>query len=337
MVTQPLSDELHQYVSETKSEVMKNLSLLLVLLCISFVSCNKESNTPVPLVIEGITFENYPKLDGSTSVNPLLTIIACKLLNVPYSWQPNLENTYYIQPDYEKAFAVSPNFYDIAGYMTTGTHSSYLNLIDGKADLILVARTASEDEKTHANELGVNLIETPIALDAFVFITNKNNSVKNLTIKQIQDIYMGNITNWKALGGKDAKINPYIRNDNSGSHELMKELVMEDLEMPDWSEFGIGGMRPVFYILDNDVDGICYAVYYYKEQMVRDEMVRSFSINGVYPDSKSLRNNKYPLTTYVFAVIRSDLDKNNMAYKLYELLQTEAGKSTIEESGYIPN
>ena len=315
---------------------MKNLnSLLLALLCVVLLSCEKEPNA-TPFVLEGITFEDYPKLDGSTSTNPLLSIIACKLLGVPYSWMQNIENTYYIYPDPDKAYAVSPNFYDIVYYMTTGTHGSYMNLIEKKADLILVARTTSEDEKAHADELGVNLIETPIALDAFVFVTNKDNPVKNLTIKQIQDIYMGNITNWKDVGGRDAKINPYIRNDNSGSHELMKELVMENLEMPDWAEFGIGGMRPVFYTLDNDVNGICYAVYYYKEKMVRDEMVKSFSIDGVYPDSRSLKNGKYPLTTDVYAVIRSDLDKNSMAYKLYEMLQSEAGKAVISESGYIP-
>ena len=314
---------------------MKNLnSLLLVLLCVVFVSCKDESNPP-PFILEGITFEDYPKLDGSTSTNPLQTLIACKLLNVRYSWNLDMNGTYNIWPDWEYAHTISEDFYNLL--ISNGTHGSYMNLIDKEADLILVARSASEDEKTHANELGVNLIEIPIALDAFVFVTNKDNPVKNLTIKQIQDIYMGNITNWKEVGGRDAKINPYIRNDNSGSHELMKELVMEDLEMPDWSEFGIGGMRPVFYTLDNDVNGICYAVYYYKEQMVRDAMVKSISVNGVYPDSRSLRSLKYPLTTDVYAVIRSDLDRNSMAYKLYELLQSEAGKALISESGYIPN
>ena len=187
---------------------MKN-RILFLLATLCFISCKDESYNP-PLALEGITFENYPKLDGSTSTNPLLAIIACKLLKVPYRWMQDIENTYYVQPDHEKALAVSPNFYDIAYYMTTGTHNSYLNLIDKKTDLILVARTTSEDEKAHANEFGVNLIETPIALDAFVFVMNKNNPVKDLTIKQIQDIYLGNITNWKEVGGKNAKINPYI-------------------------------------------------------------------------------------------------------------------------------
>ena len=35
-------------------------------------------------------------------------------------------------------------------------------------------------------------------------------------------------------------------------------------------------------------------------------------------------------------MIRSDLDKSSMAYKLYELLQTEEAKQVITESGYVP-
>jgi phosphate transport system substrate-binding protein len=39
----------------------------------------------------------------------------------------------------------------------------------------------------------------------------------------------------------------------------------------------------------------------------------------------------------VYVSIRSDLDRNTMAYKMYEWLQTQAGKEVIAESGYVPN
>ena len=46
-------------------------------------SCDKEDFTG----IESISFENYPKVDGSTSVRALNVMVACKLLGVRYSWQ----------------------------------------------------------------------------------------------------------------------------------------------------------------------------------------------------------------------------------------------------------
>ena len=198
---------------------MKNLRLLsIALLIIALFACKEETND-APFVIEGITTDTYPKVDGSTSTDPLQKIIACKLLGCNYYWRQELASngTWAIQPDYEDI----PYSFFADRIKTSQTHNSFINLIDKNADLILSARKMSEDEKAYAANAGVTLIETPIALDAFIFIANPGNPVKALTTKQIQDIYMGNITNWKEVGGSDAKINPYVRNANSGSQELM--------------------------------------------------------------------------------------------------------------------
>jgi phosphate transport system substrate-binding protein len=56
------------------------------------------------------------------------------------------------------------------------------------------ARKMSPDEETYAGNAGVQLVETPIALDSFIFIVNPGNPIKSLSTKQIQDIYTGKIT-----------------------------------------------------------------------------------------------------------------------------------------------
>jgi len=309
--------------------------LSFVLLCVVLLACQKDT-IEIPFVIEGISTETYPKVDGSTSTEPLQTLIACKLLGCSYNWRQRLEldGTWTIQPNYEDI----PYSFFGERIKTSQTHNSFINLIDKKADFILSARKMSDDEKTYATNAGITLIETPVALDAFVFIANPDNTVKSLTTKQVQDIYLGNITNWKEVGGRDTKINPYVRNANSGSQELMESLVMKGLDMPDWPEEVLSSMMLAFTMIRSNVNGLCYTVYYYKEQIVRDdEFVKSIAVNGVYPDKKTIKDKSYPYVAEVYAVIRSDLDKASMAYKLYELLQTEEGKNAIAESGYIPN
>ena len=64
--------------------------------------------------------------------------------------------------------------------------------------------------------------------------------------------------------------------------------------------------------------------------------IKSLAINGIYPDWGTISNKSYPYVAEVYAVIRSDLNESSMAYKLYEWLQTEAGKDTIYDSGYPP-
>jgi len=288
--------------------------------------------------IAGLTIDNYPSVDGSTSTEPLNILIACKLLDIIYRWEsPPLLGDF--------SWGVQPYFKDNSSekfrekVKSSQTHESFINLIDKKADLILSARTMSSDEKEYAHTTGVSLIETPIALDAFIFIVHPDNPIKTLTEKQIQDIYMGKITNWKEVGGNDAKISPYVRNANSGSQELMELLVMKDLNITEFPisyyELVASSMSGAFDAVVQDSNAICYTIFYYKEYILRGTTVKSIAVNGVYPDKSTISNNSYPYVAEVYATIRSDLDKSSMAYKVYELLQTEEGKRVINESGYL--
>jgi len=309
----------------------------ILLLSFILISCDKDDDnaTYSEFAIKGITLENYPIVDCSTSAEPLQTLIACKLLNYNYEWRRKMEwdGTYTISPtDYKDIY--DPDKFR-GCLKSSGTHDAFINLIDKKADLILVARKISADELEYANKHGVKLIETPIALDAFIFITNLQNPVGSLTTKQIQDIYTGNVTNWSQVGGNEQKIDPYVRNANSGSQELMESLVMNGLDFAEWPEELTGMMGP-FYALRNNTNGICYTVYYYKEQIVKDKIVKHIAVDGIYPDKNTITNRQYPYVTEVYAVVRTDLNKNSMARKIYDCLISESAKDVIEESGYIP-
>ena len=292
--------------------------LIIVVLAVltTLTSCNKEDELDLPFKIEGLTFENFPNLDGSTTAGPLIYLIAYNLLgaNMPYDF-------------YEKRL------------QTSQTHGAFINLIDKKADLIFSARTMSADEKAHAAEAGVRLIETPIALDALIFIIHPRNRVKTLTHKQLQNIYTGKIKNWKEVGGNDAPITPYVRNKNSGSQELMEALLLTEPISDDFPEDQvIWGMMMLLSAVQMNENGLGYTVAYYRTIMHSDfEGIKTLAVNGIYPDNKTIRNWKYPYTSEFYAIIRSDLDKSSMAYKLYKLMQTKAGKQIISDSGYVPN
>jgi len=323
---------------------MNKFALITVLALFAILACTacKAADTDSAFdklsssVIEGLTAGSYPKVDGSTSTEPLNAIIACKLFGIAYKWTGASDGTRYVEPNLNKND--TSKFLKL--FKSSQTHQSFINLIDRKADLILVARKMSPDEKAYADAAGVSLIETPVALDAFIFIVNHNNPIQSLTIKQVQDIYTGAITNWNEVGGNDAEIKPYVRNANSGSQELMETLVMKDLEMiafPENSAELLFSMAGALDAVSHDVHSICYTVYYYKEHIAYMYHPKSLAINEIYPDRNTISDQSYPYVAEVYAVIRSDLDESSMAYKLYEWLQTEAGKQVISESGYLPN
>ena len=304
--------------------------------------CNGIDNPEVDM--KDVRLEEWPLTDCSTSTKPVRDIVAYKLLGVPYKWEQDWlgGRVYVINPDlYSETAPFSLNDYQRKN-LCSGTHDAYMNLLEGKCDVIIASRDISRNEKASSEELGVELETAPLAIDALVFIVNPNNPVKNLTADQVRKIYTGEITNWKEVGGVDHAITPYIRNADSGSQEKMETLVMNGLTMIDGTEetymYEIIGsqMASPYLQLENDEFGIGYTPFFYCTAMVRDLMrVDMISIDGVAPTKESLRSKKYPFVSSIYAAVRKTEDHESMEYKLYQFLFTGKGADMIDESGYI--
>mgnify|MGYP002523302792 FL=1 len=294
--------------------------------------------------LKGIKLEDWPLTDCSTSTRPVRDLVAYKLLGVPYKWEVDWMSgtTYIIQPDfYGMGSSFSYNDF-VKKNLFSGTHEAYMNLMEGKTDVIIASRDISRNEKTSSAELGVELETAPLAIDALVFIVNPKNPVKNLTSDQVRKIYTGEIRNWKEVGGVDHAITPYIRNADSGSQEKMETLVMKGLTMIDRTDenymYEIIGSQMIspYAQLEIDEYGIGYTPFFYCTAMVRDLMrVDMLSIDGVAPTKESLRSNKYPFVSSIYAAVRKTEDHESMAYKLYRFLFTKNAADMIDESGYI--
>ena len=287
--------------------------------------------------IENLSFDNYPYIDGSTSASILNSLIACKLLGIRYIWvyASAALNETWIRPNLEDIPEQHQDFF-AKRVKTSQTHGAYMNLIDGIADIIVTHRAISPDEKDYAESVGVSLIEKSIALDAFVFVVNQKNPVQSLTVNQIQKIYTSQITNWSQVGGRNSEIKVFTRPRNSGSEEVFRILVMNGLEPDDFPEASISLMSLVFNEIWSNENGICYTFSNYKDVMAKMcERVPVIAINEICPSEITIKNKTYPFISEVRVAIRSDLDHNSMAYKLYEWLQSEHAKYTISECGFF--
>ena len=231
-------------------------------------------------MLSGISLEEWPLTYCSTSTKPARDLVAYKLLGVPYKWEQDWlgGRVYVINPDlYSEKAPFSLNDYQSKN-LCSGTHDAYMNLLEGKSDVIIVSRDISRNEKVSSEELGVELETAPLAIDALVFIVNPKNPVKNLTADQVRKIYTGEITNWKEVGGVNHSITPYIRNADSGSQEKMETLVMDGLKMIDGAEGTymheiIGSQMASPYLqIEADEYGIGYTPFFYCTAMVRDLM-----------------------------------------------------------------
>jgi phosphate transport system substrate-binding protein len=260
-----------------------------------------------------LSAEDYPKIDGSTATIPLSEAFGAAVMGLPIE-----EARQYI--------------------VHNTTHNAYINLIDKKADIIFVT-SPSEEELAYAGQSGVKLEVVPIVSEGFVFLTSKDNPVKNLSLEQIRDIYSGKITNWKDVGGADKKIVAYQRQPNSGSQTGMLDLVIgpdEIMKAPTEKVIAeMGALVDAVAVYTNEEDAIGYSYYYYVTDMWKNDKVKLLAVDGVYPDKETIRDGAYPIRTAYYAVIRSDEPDDSNARKLLDWILSPQGQQIAEEAGYV--
>lgn len=293
----------------------------------------------VPSDAPRVTLESYPKIDGSTSTLPLARVIACELLGIGYRWEQGIgsEGEAGIVPA-----AATPAQEPLAAAIAqrivhSRTHQAYLNLVDGTADVILVANPPSPEEAAYAQSRGVSLVQRSIALDALVMIAHATNPVTSLSAEQIRGVFSARITQWRELGGGDGEIHPYVRPENSGSQQLMNAIVMGSVPMAAWP----ADRTPAFMgaLIDNvmrDPLALGYSVYYFVTYQYVSAGYRVLAVDGVAPTATTIGARRYPFTAPVLAVVRADLAPTTLAYQLRDWLLTADGQRVVARSGYVP-
>lgn len=260
------------------------------------------------------TVENYPRVDASLAIHPLVDSIASDFLGIPEE-----------ELNYE--------------YTKGRTSDVYKNLIDGNADVIFAAEP-SQSDLDYAKSKGVELEIIPTTSSAFVFIVNTENPVENLSLEEIVKIYKGDILNWKEVGGEDAEIIPYQRPNGSGSQTAMISLVMKDNNLMTAPKMQIegemGGLVDAIAEYDNSKNAIGYSYFYYINTMYKRDTIKMVGVNGVKPSLETIKNGTYPIYTNGYVVIKKGEAEDSNARKWVNEVLASRGSKIIESAGYVP-
>lgn len=227
------------------------------------------------------------------------------------------------------------------------SHASYERLIAGEVDMLFAATEPSSDILALAEEQGVALELIPIAYDAMIFFTNAQNPATGLTTQQISDIYVNNAyDNWNQVGGADALLYPYCRNNDSGSHSMMERYFLNGNEIHATirQETTSVSMANVLTDVMNARTqepagfGLGYSIYYYFNSMdpfynTKSEL-KLLEIDGVAPNDETIANGSYPLSGNSYIVLRADTPQDAPARKMVEFMLTEKGQECVEAAGF---
>ena len=198
----------------------------------------------------------------------------------------------------------------------------------GRSDLGGACRVALEG---HEEEMKVTQI--PAAWDALVIITNKDNPIKNISLHQLRQIYLGQITNWKELGGHDARIELYVRKGKlSGVGRTLRELVFADYnqEFTDKAKV-VASSGPLEQAVEENLNAMGTTGV----SSARKRKVNILDLAGKDPSYDNIKNGEYLLYRPLYLVVNKHNDDPRVK-DFVRFAQSREGKEVIRKAGSVP-
>jgi phosphate transport system substrate-binding protein len=206
-------------------------------------------------------------------------------------------------------------------------------LINGATDIANASRKMKRTEmdklKQRYNTLGV---EIACAKDGITIYLNPANKIKELTIKQLSEIYKGTITNWKEIGGADESIKLYGRENSSGTYVFFQENVVKGDYATSCQT--LPGTAAVVNAVKKDAYGIGYGGAAYAEGIVIAKVKKDDNTPGFIPTPETIKSNEYPVTRYLYMYLRNRPAGEMKKY--IDWILSNEGQKLVVDMGYFP-
>jgi len=164
-----------------------------------------------------------------------------------------------------------------------GSTTGISAIIDGTAQIGMSSRRARPTEVSAATAKGVSLKPLIVAYDGMAVIVNAKSPIANLTLRQVEQIFTGDVTDWSAVGGRPGKISVYTRNTSSGTYSDWKDLAMKKRDYAKSSQKMAGNEQIAAEVAKNP-NGIGYVGLAY----LKAEGIKVVSIDGVMPSKETV-------------------------------------------------
>lgn len=201
--------------------------------------------------------------------------------------------------------------------------------LDGKADFAGSARPAFAKRIQEAG-----LTFTPVAWDGIALITHRHNPVKHVSLRQLNDIYYGRVTNWSTLGGPNEPIHLYaVASPLDGVEYSLRQYL-----------YGRGNqpvIAPRLYIntkqLEDAVTLDPYALGASSMSSVIDNRnLQMLAVEQVWPSPATVADGSYPLTIQLYLAVSADGPQHAAVEDFLAFLGTPEAQETMRKHHVVP-
>ncbi|MEA2101142.1 MAG: PstS family phosphate ABC transporter substrate-binding protein [Thermodesulfobacteriota bacterium] len=208
-----------------------------------------------------------------------------------------------------------------------GSGMGIASLLDGTTEIATASRKIKAKELGRARANGIQVVETPIAVDGIAVIIHPTNKLKDLSIQQIRAVYTGDISNWKGIGGKDMKIVVISRDTSSGTFETFEKLALNKQKVrPD--ALTVASNMTVARTVAQTPGAIGYVGLGYITKRVK-----ALSVDRVECTRETIKSGHYPLARELF--IYTDGQPAGQTREFIDYILSTEGQDLVRAEGFI--
>ena len=208
-------------------------------------------------------------------------------------------------------------------YNATGSGAGIQAVLEGRCDIGLSSRSLKDEEKANG------LDGTVLALDGIAIIVNPSNPISDLDVETIAKIYIGEIRNWKEIGGHDAEIVLIGREAGSGTRDGFESITDTEDQCKYRQELTSTG--DVITTVAGNPDAIGYASL----ASVKDT-VKALTVDGIAPSEAAIRDGSYVVQRPFVLVTKKDKALSERAQMFFDYMTSEAANEIISGAGVVP-
>jgi phosphate transport system substrate-binding protein len=215
-----------------------------------------------------------------------------------------------------------------------GSGTGISALINGTTDICQASRSMSAAEKGNLRDrYNTPGVEIPVARDGLSVYVNAASPVKELNMDQLRLIFTGKITNWKELGGSDAKIILYSRENSSGTYVFFKEHVLKNADYSQRAQ-SMPGTAAVVNAVSKEKHSIGYGGAAYAKGIRVLSIKKDAESPAVEPNLATVQNGSYPLSRPLFFYLRNKATGDIKSF--IDWVLSAAGQEIVTKVGYFP-
>ncbi len=215
-----------------------------------------------------------------------------------------------------------------------GSGTGFAALQNQQTDLADASRPIKAKEKEAClKAFGKLPTEYKVALDGLSVYVNEQNSLKQLSLEQLKDIFTGKVRNWKEIGGQDLPITIYSRENSSGTYEFFKEHVLKGQDFAASAQ-AMAGTAALLQGVANDPKAIGYGGAAYGKGAKALLVSKDANTPAIEPTAENILNESYPIWRYLYIYVNPALDKGDIQ-KYLTWIRGDEGQALVNAVGYF--